>query len=262
MSGKAYGVMVLGVLLLCCRAERKEVGMPVLEWKLQTTDTGVRLSLWAGAHREAERQALRSVQRIHVALRSPEGELLGEATLVPNVGGMAHESGEASLVLQGEALLQRAPATIPARVLLDYELESSSRVVRQKRWVQRWHIDGALELAPELEVDSQGVLFRVRARRLRPVEGEYFPSSERLRVELFAGGKRLWGSQDGVAFLQVIGAVEPTEVGAEHVYEYRWHGRLGTGQRPSPGVYEVHLSLPVRPRSYSVVVPLQWHSKP
>lgn len=255
-------MLVLGFLVLGCRAERKEGAIPVMEWKLRTTDTGARLSVWAGAHRAAERQSLHTLERIRVRLRSPEGELLEVAEIVPNLGGMARESGEASLALHGEVLLQQAPATIPTRVLLEYELVTSSGVVQQRQWVQRWHIDGALELAPELEADSEGVSFRLRVRRLQSVPAEYFPSSERLRIELFEGTKRLWGSQDGVAFLQVIGAVEPTQLGAESVYEYRWNGRLRSAEQLPPGVYAVRLSLPVRPRSYSVVVPLRWQPGP
>lgn len=55
--------------------------------------------------------------------------------------------------------------------------------------------------------------------RIRPSDEEYFPTSERLRVEVLNSmGKSIWRSDEGVYFLQVIGKVEPDKIGKIHRY--------------------------------------------
>lgn len=229
------------------------------EWRLETTDTTAVLAVWAGAHRAQELQWLRGVQRVRLKLHLPDGQLLEPLELVPTLSGMADRSGEqTSLALHAKVSLQSTPARIPGRVWVQYEVETSAGTLRGSQWVERQHRSGALLLLPDILVGNGGVEFRLRVRRVQEVEGEYFPSSERLRVEVFQGVKRLWSSDAGVAFLQVIGAVEPVAVGMEHVYQYRWNGRLNTGQELSAGIYEVRLTLPARPFAYGVTVPLYW----
>lgn len=245
------------VLVLCwlgsqgCRGARMEQSEAVFEWVLESTDSAATLRVRSGAVRE--QRALRAVERLRVWLREPGGELVEEGAIVPSVSGMAMGTGEAaSLLLQGELRLRSAPAALPERVLLEYAVESKEGVVRGSQWVQRMHRHGALVLVPEVEERGDTVLFRLRVRRLQLVAGEYFPTSERLRVEIFHGVKKLWSSADGVAFLQVLGEVEPRLPGEEAVYEYRWNGRLASGERLPEGRYSVRLTLPVRPEGYGV----------
>ncbi len=254
--------VLLGVLLSMCggyRGERAAAVLPQLQWQLETTPTQTVLRLRAGAHTEPEVHGLRTLERIHLQLFRLDGQLLEELELVPSLGGMAPRDSQAeSLMLAEQALLKTAPSDIPGQLRGVCRCVTAFGEFTQEVVLQRFHRSGALVLAPSVEVSDSGVTFRLRARRVQPVAGEYFPSSERLRVELFQGGKRWWSSAEGVAFLQVIGAVEPTEVGAEVEYSLRWDGRLPTGERLPAGDYQLRLTLPARPQEYVLELPFRW----
>jgi hypothetical protein len=170
--------------------------------------------------------------------------------------------GRQSLVLLAEQRLGLAPDALPGRVGLEYTLlRAQGEPVQGRLWVQRYHRSGTLELAPEVESTAHGLIFRLRVRRRLPPPSEYFPSSERLRVELFDGVKQVWSSAAGVMFLQVIGEVEPRQPGEEQLYEYRWDGQLRTGEALPAGRYRVCMSLPAQPQQYVVCLPLEWDGK-
>ncbi len=254
-------VALLGlVLCLCggCRGERRTMVVPELQWYLETTDTGAVLSLRAGAQSQAEQQALRLLRRLHLQVRSPEGDVLEELEIVPALSGMAQREGGASLLLSERIVLRTPPERIPAQVRLQYRYETDSGSFQRELLLQRVHRSGALLLVPSVEVSDSGVTFRLRVRRIQPVEREYFPSSERLRVELFRGVKRVWSSAEGVAFLQVIGVVEPVEPGQEQEYSLRWDGRIAAREELPAGLYRLRLSLPARPQEYAVELPFRW----
>lgn len=233
------------------------------EWVLETSDTGGVLRVRGGATNAHEQQWLRAIQRFDIVLRDPSGDTVERVLLYPTFGGTSTPSGErSSLLLQAEARLQRSAADIPAVVVAEYSAQTPFGELRGEALLQRQHSAGALLLMPMVEHSDSALLCRLRVRRVRAVPGEYFPSSERLRLELFAGARRIWSSADGMAFLQVIGPVEPTEIGTESTYEYRWDGRLPSGERLPAGKYTLRLSLPARPYEYAVMVPLRWTGKP
>ncbi|MCS7170028.1 MAG: hypothetical protein NZ949_05325, partial [Candidatus Kapabacteria bacterium] len=189
MQGVTLGV-VLCLALLCigCRGERMNEMKKALKWVLESTDTTVVLRVRAGAHRVEERQWLRSINRIRVWLREPGGSLLDEIDIVPALSGMATQSGEhVSLLLEGEGVLRRPPSGVPARLIAEYRIEVPPQTFHGAEQLQRHHFTGALLLVPDVEVRDGDIVFSLRVRRLRVVEGEYFPTSERLRVELFQG---------------------------------------------------------------------------
>jgi len=104
-----------------------------------------------------------------------------------------------------------------------------------------------LEGRVEFENDSV-VVFVVLAERLRFLEREYFPTSERLRVKVYdPDGNVIWNSAEGRMFLQVIGPVEPQRIGELHRYELRWALRDRRGRRVPPGKYRAALILPIVP---------------
>jgi len=235
-----------------------------MEWKLETDENGATLrvrAMAAGEPSDPHLRSLQAIQRIQVRLLSSEGKLLAQTELLPIVSGMAGE-GRQSLTLVAEQRLGLAPDVVPARVAMEYKLvRTQGEPVQGTLWVQRHHRSGTLELVPEVEFAEHEIVFRLRARRLLPPPQEYFPTSERLRVELFDGIKQLWSSANGVMFLQVIGEVEPQQPGQEQLYEYRWSAQLGSGEVLPSGRYRVCMSLPAQPRQYVVCLPLEWHGK-
>ncbi len=235
-----------------------------MEWRLETDDSTATLrvrALAAGKFPDPHLRSLQAIQHIRVRLLSPEGELLAQTELVPAVSGMAGE-GRQSLTLMAEQRLELAPDALPGRVGLEYTLlRAQGEPIQGRLWVQRYHRSGTLELAPEVEFAEHEIAFRLRVRRFLPPPQEYFPSSERLRVELFDGVKQLWSSATGVPFLQVIGEVEPRQPGEERLYEYRWNRQLHSGETLPAGRYRVCMSLPAQPRQYVVCLPLEWHGK-
>lgn len=79
---------------------------------------------------------------------------------------------------------------------------------------------GAFASVPSIINFGDSLLFcAIDLIRLRPDQSEYFPTSERLRVEILnSSGKPLWRSDDSKNFLQVISEVEPKMVGQIHRY--------------------------------------------
>ncbi|MEJ5287545.1 MAG: hypothetical protein CH6_0797 [Candidatus Kapaibacterium sp.] len=96
--------------------------------------------------------------------------------------------------------------------------------------------------------DDTTFLFVLDLLRLKPEEGEYFPTSERLRIEIRnKQGKTIWNSDFDLNFLQVIGKVEPEEVGKIHRYIVPWNRRDNSGKFIEKGDFEVAFILPIKP---------------
>lgn len=100
--------------------------------------------------------------------------------------------------------------------------------------------------------------FTARALRRRTVEGEYFPSSEHLRLRMINGkGQIVWSTNTGMAFLTMVSPVEPAAVGSVHDYEADWDGRDEDGQTLPGGSYRMEVVLPSKPVPYVTVVDLK-----
>lgn len=84
--------------------------------------------------------------------------------------------------------------------------------------------------------------------RICPSDEEYFPTSERLRVEVLNSmGKGLWRSNDGVYFLQVIGKVEPDKVGMIHRYPLLIPKEVVSKIANRQDKFTFRLTLPIKP---------------
>lgn len=102
------------------------------------------------------------------------------------------------------------------------------------------------------------ITFTARALRQRAVEGEYFPSSEHLRLRLINGkGQIVWASNVGMAFLTMVSSVEPTVAGGFHDYTADWNGMADDGLPPPAGTYRLEVLLPVKPLAYATIVELR-----
>ncbi|MBU3678562.1 MAG: hypothetical protein FGM32_03030 [Candidatus Kapabacteria bacterium] len=113
----------------------------------------------------------------------------------------------------------------------------------------------ALQLLTSYSQDGKQYTFTATAHRRRQVPGEYFPSSEQLRIRIINGkGAVVWSSSEGLAFLTMIYPVEPSGVGEMHEYSLTWNGVQSDGTPLPAGLYTVEYTLPVKPLAYSTSV--------
>jgi hypothetical protein len=102
----------------------------------------------------------------------------------------------------------------------------------------------------ELFLDDTTIVFVLDLVRLKPSDEEYFPTSERLRIEIRNQlGKVIWNSDYDLNFLQVVGKVEPIEVGKLHRYIVPWNRRDNQGKLVEAGKYNVAFILPFKPNN-------------
>lgn len=120
----------------------------------------------------------------------------------------------------------------------------------------------ALTLMPFIRPSKESsVVIGVNAYRNRVVEGEYLPSSEDVRVVIRSGFKTIWQSNQGMAFLTVIGPVRPESVGEVSTYTLDWDGTDADGLPISPGEYTADIIIPSRPAPYQTQITFTWPLK-
>jgi hypothetical protein len=81
-----------------------------------------------------------------------------------------------------------------------------------------------LRVIPVIEEKAPNTLvFKALAIRQFPHQGAYMPSSENFRIIITNSkdGKK-WNSSEGMMFMQIIGSVEPVEVGTDKIYSYEY----------------------------------------
>lgn len=112
-------------------------------------------------------------------------------------------------------------------------------------------VEGSLFAYPYMfEISDSLVLFGIDVIRTSSPGEEYFPTSERLRVEVQNMlGKTVWRSDEDVYFLQVIGDVEPREIGLCYRYTKFWNRKGNNGKFIAKGRFKVMLTLPIQPKS-------------
>lgn len=111
-------------------------------------------------------------------------------------------------------------------------------------------VEGSLfSYAYMFEISDSLVLFGIDVVRTNRSDDEYFPTSERLRVEIQNMlGKPVWRSDEDVYFLQVMGDVEPKEIGSCYRYVKFWSRRDNVGRFVANGRFKVMLTLPIQPK--------------
>jgi len=93
-------------------------------------------------------------------------------------------------------------------------------------------------------------IFYLDLIRLQRSGNEYFPTSERLKIILRNNsGKIIWSSDYDLNFLQVIGNVEPSEVGSIHRYIVPWNRTSNDGKFVESGEFDVLFILPTKPEN-------------
>lgn len=93
-------------------------------------------------------------------------------------------------------------------------------------------------------------LFSLDLIRIKPSGEEYFQTSERLRIYIKNNlGKIVWSSDFDLNFLQIIGKVEPEEVGKVRRYLVPWNRISNERKFVESGEFEVVFILPIKPNN-------------
>ncbi|MFN3305916.1 MAG: hypothetical protein ACK42Z_01880 [Candidatus Kapaibacteriota bacterium] len=109
-----------------------------------------------------------------------------------------------------------------------------------------------------LNIGDTIIVFVLDLLRLKPPEDEYFPTSERLRVEITNKlGKLVWNSDYDLNFLQIIGKVEPVEVGEIQRYIIPWNRMDNDGKFVAEGEFNVSFILPMKPKKLTRTMKLE-----
>lgn len=118
----------------------------------------------------------------------------------------------------------------------------------------------ALLLTPFTTATSDSTIeIGVIAKRIYVPPGEYLPSSENFRVVISdPKGSVVWRSDAGMAFLSVVGNVEPRQTNQVQRYALPWNGRDLQQSIVDPGDYSVTFIIPARPKPYSATSKMQW----
>ncbi len=117
-------------------------------------------------------------------------------------------------------------------------------------------------LLPDIdEQTDSSIVFAAAAKRLRGAYSDYFPTSERLHVEILTQkGEMLFSSSVGAHFLQEVSPVEPLKKGEIIRYKYQWNGKTNSGRAVEPGKYLARISLASKPEDYTVSLPFSWRT--
>ncbi len=111
------------------------------------------------------------------------------------------------------------------------------------------------------DLTDSSAVFVALAERKRNINGEHFPSSEFLRVEIVdRDGAILWSSAKGKLFSNSYNLVFPMQKGQFERYELTWNGRTNDGAPLAPGQYKAYLSLIAKPIPYTDSLTFIWNS--
>lgn len=82
---------------------------------------------------------------------------------------------------------------------------------------------------------------------------EFIPSSEELRLEVLNfKGKKIYSSQTGINFLQIILPVYPENIGNYYLYKQEWNFKTNDEENLPSGRYTLNLMIPALPNPYQV----------
>lgn len=82
---------------------------------------------------------------------------------------------------------------------------------------------------------------------------QYFPSSERLRIEVLSHkGSLLWSSNYMMNYLTVVGDISAKAIGDIDFYSTLWNGKTNFGESIEPKLNNIVYILPIQPKNYVV----------
>lgn len=120
-----------------------------------------------------------------------------------------------------------------------------------------------VSVTPFIDVRTDSTItFALLAQRHRGFGEDYYPTSERMRVEIFDDkGQLRFSSNYQLDFMQAIAPVEPKFRGDVKRFTFEWPGVDNTGEPLPPGHYVARLSLVTKPYPYSAQIEFEWQGK-
>lgn len=252
-------------------ASEQDAAIAALAPKITVDPTadGYTFSLMIGAGSPASLATVHSLRFFSVAIYDRDNARVDSATNeeILTSGTMSSETHQASIT--AFSTITRHPARDPgegAYAIATVGSAKGSFATRLALPAVRPSPKPTKPIVMTLDVQSRAAQaeFILRVQRVGPApDGEYLPTGERFRIVLQdAVGDMVWSSSAGMAFTQMVGVVEPTEVGKEIEYRAVWNGRdQRTHMLAGPGTFRVTATIPAKPTSYVLREEFTWSGR-
>ncbi|MFM8179392.1 MAG: hypothetical protein ACKOAG_09460 [Candidatus Kapaibacterium sp.] len=210
------------------------------------------------------------VSESYCVIIDPRRGVLDTIDMRPVTGVTSIDESSDSLVLTGRGYWTNSSTIEYDELIFDVVIVSRGTSYHDARRIRLEAVTEEQKASPlmfvEPFIDEQTdstVTFALLARRNRGASIDYFPSSERLRVEIVAGdGRVVFASNHGMNYLQEVQPVEPLQREQLHRYLYTWNGRDNEGRPVGKGTYAVRLRLVTRPDPYEAKTMIEWKGHP
>jgi Intracellular proteinase inhibitor len=211
-----------------------------------------------------------SVTESFCVIIDPNRGVLDTIDMRPVTGITSIDETNDSLVLNGKGYWTNVNSAEYDELIFDVVLVAGGKSYHDARRIRLEAATEEQKSSPlvyvEPYIDEQTdstVTFALLARRNRGASIDYFPSSERLRVEvLSADGRVLFSSNHGMQYLQEIQPVQPLKREELHRYTFTWGGKDNNGVAVPAGTYTVNLILVTKPEAYKAQTRLDWKGRP
>lgn len=214
-------------------------------------------------------RALFDVSESYCVIIDPQRGVLDTIDIRPITGVTSMDEANDSLVVTGKGYWVNSFMTEYDELIFDVVLQSGGRTYHDARRVPLHAMTEEQKSSPLMYVEplideqtDSSVTFALLAKRNRGSSIDYFPSSERLRVEIVAAdGTVVFSSNHGMNFLQEVQPVEPLQREHLHRYVYTWGGLGNDGRPVRPGTYTVRMKLVVKPEPYEARTVVEWKGR-
>jgi len=211
--------------------------------------------------------ALRSIGSAAFAVYSPDDELIeSQSTDALVSSGLPGGNGaDASLTMTAGITWEPRGSVAPGTYVV-MTVRSPNGIVRRRMPIVEAPVDRApasrsIVMSLDTRDRDGGVDFILTVERVAPPPpGEYLPSGERYRIDIYGrSGETVWSSSSGRMFTQAIASVLPKEVGERIEYREFWDGRnVLTHARLDPGTYRIVATIPAKPTPYILREEFTW----
>lgn len=214
-------------------------------------------------------RALFDVSESYCVVIDPQRGVLDTIDIRPITGVTSMDESIDSLVVTGKGYWVNSFMTEYEELIFDVVLQSGGRTFHDARRVRLEAVTEEQKASPLMYVEplideqtDSSVTFALLAKRNRGSSIDYFPSSERLRVEIVAAdGTVVFASNHGMNYLQEVQPVEPLQREHLHRYVYTWGGLGNDGRPVRPGTYTVRMKLVVKPEPYEARTVMEWKGR-
>lgn len=219
---------------------------------------------------DAAFRTLFEVSESYCVVIDPKRGPLDTIDIRPITGVTSMDEATDSLIVTGKGYWLNSSMTEYDELIFDVAMFSRGTWYHDARRIRLDAASDDQKASPLMYVEpfideqtDSSVTFALLARRNRGASIDYYPTSERLRVQIVsADGLEVFASNKGMNYLQEVQPVEPFQREQLHRYLYSWNGRDNSGAFVRAGTYTVQLSLPVKPEPYQATIKLDWKGRP